>query len=76
MGNMDKYHNRTWEFYRRGLMFAGETARALGVDHDTLIRYTQAGLIHDTTFDYKGQRWRGWAVTDVLALRRKMGLTP
>jgi hypothetical protein len=67
---------KTAQYYKRGLMLIGETARALEVDHDILKSWSQAGLIPTVEFTYKGQVWRGFPVADVLALRRKMGLTP
>ena len=35
-----------------------------------------AGLIPHVSINYKGQIWTGYPVTEILALRRKMGLTP
>jgi hypothetical protein len=69
-------NKRYWAFYSQGLMMARETARALEVGYDDLERWTMAGLIPHVSFNYKGQIWTGYPVTEVLALRRKMGLTP
>jgi len=64
------------QFYKRGLMQVGESARALGVNRIDLKQWGIAGLIAMESFEYKGQTLYGFPVTEILKLRRKMGLTP
>jgi hypothetical protein len=69
-------NRRYWAFYEQGLMMSRETARALEIQYDDLERWTRAGVVPHVSFNYRGHIWTGYRVTDVLALRRKMGLTP
>jgi len=73
---MGRSQGKLWaEFERRGLLRIGEASRRLGVHHEVLLRYSQAGLIPSTTFEWNGHTRHGYRPKDLDALAAKMECT-